>query len=402
MFQKIHVIWMLALAGLVYGYKPVVANPLLFPENIEGTGNDVKYNVPPVAQNDTFVYYAGCDGILTGDILANDWDENEDSLKIYFAITPRPNQLFINDDRTFSIQIPEWYSGTMEFDYYVEEKTKDRYRAMAKVIIEVIPDSDCDGVVDFEDLDKDNDGIPDFVEGDGAIDSDGDGIPDSKDIDSDNDGITDNVEWQGEEDYVAPLNVDANNNGWDDAYDPSAGGKYALPVDTDSNGVPDYLDADADGDGVSDLIEAFDVNNDGFSDVKPHYQDNDGDGLDDAFDSVDIKSGNCNPTGSNCVLIDFNKNGVRDWRDLSNRYFGVKSFVFPNPLVNQFRLVHPELKTGEPVDVRIFSIDGKLLFRKELTSSPNFIQIPEFTEGVYRILVHSNSFTNSQNIIIAR
>ncbi len=402
MLQKIHVILMFALAGVVCGYKPVVAKPLLFPENIEGTGNNARYNVPPVAQNDTFVYYAGCDGILTGDVLANDRDENGDSLEIYFAITPRPNQLFINDNRTFSIQIPDWYSGTMEFDYYIEEKTPDRYRAMAKVIIEVIPDSDCDGVVDFEDMDKDNDGIPDFAEMDGAIDSDGDGVPDSKDTDSDNDGITDNVEWQGEVDYVAPLNVDANNNGWDDAYDPSAGGKYASLADTDNNGVPDYLDTDTDGDGVSDLIEAFDVNNDGFSDVQPYYQDKDGDGLDDAFDCVDIKSESCNPTGSNCVLIDFNKNGVRDWRDLSNRYFGVTNFVFPNPVVEGFRVVHPELKLGEAMEVQIFTIDGKLLVRKELISSPNLIHIPELNGGIYRILVHSNSFTNSQNILIAR
>lgn len=56
------------------------------------------------------------------------------------------------------------------------------------------PDLDYDGVPDSLDIDDDNDGILDIVEGDGTIDTDNDGTPDSLDIDSDNDGIPDMVE----------------------------------------------------------------------------------------------------------------------------------------------------------------------------------------------------------------
>jgi hypothetical protein len=53
-------------------------------------------------------------------------------------------------------------------------------------------DSDLDGVPDFMDIDSDNDGVADRVEG--SIDSDGDGKPDFQDSDSDNDGVKDGDE----------------------------------------------------------------------------------------------------------------------------------------------------------------------------------------------------------------
>jgi len=402
MYQKIYVILLLALVGVVIEYKPIVANPLLFPENLEGKISEMRYNVPPIAQNDSFVYYVGCNESLTGNIIANDVDEDGDSLQIYFVVTPRPCKFSINSDGSFSMQVPEWFSGTIEFEYYITEKTSDEYKSNAKVIVEVIPDFDCDGISDVEDMDEDNDGIPDVDEGDGSIDSDWDGIPDSEDIDSDNDGITDNVEWQEENSYVMPMGIDANKNGWDDAYDNLVGGKYSFPVDTNVDGIPDYLDTDTDGDGICDLIEAFDLDNDGHSDMQPLYEDIDRDGLDDAFDNVEARKKSANPTGSNCVLIDFNKNGVRDWRDLSNRYYGIRCFVYPNPVVEGFRIIHPELKLGQTIDLKLFSIDGKLLFQKELIVSNNVIDVPELDNGVYRILVNSEGFISSQNIIIAR
>jgi len=56
-------------------------------------------------------------------------------------------------------------------------------------------DIDGDGAQDHLDIDSDNDGILDVVEGIG--DTDGDGIADFLDADSDNDGITDVVEAGG-------------------------------------------------------------------------------------------------------------------------------------------------------------------------------------------------------------
>lgn len=71
------------------------------------------------------------------------------------------------------------------------------------------------------DLDSDYDGIPDSVEG--VLDTDGDGIPNFLDTDSDGDGYDDRFE--GTEDF-------------------------------DGDGVPNYLDIDSDGDGIPDSIES--------------------------------------------------------------------------------------------------------------------------------------------------
>jgi len=58
--------------------------------------------------------------------------------------------------------------------------------------VKVVEDQDNDGIFNFADLDDDNDGIPDLVEGNG--DTDGDGIIDAFDLDSDGDGCPDAVE----------------------------------------------------------------------------------------------------------------------------------------------------------------------------------------------------------------
>ena len=95
-------------------------------------------------------------------------------------------------------------------------------------------------------------------------DSDGDGIADQLDSDSDNDAILDFLEGQGQN-FVAASNIDANNDGIDDAY-----GTGVVPANTDGDGVVDYLDLDSDNDGINDLDEsgsnAIDANNDGIID----------------------------------------------------------------------------------------------------------------------------------------
>jgi len=147
-------------------------------------------------------------------------------------------------------------------------------------------DLDGDGVRDHQDLDVDNDGIPDVVEagssdnmfdglydffldlnGDGLADrlltspivprdSDQDGIEDFRDLDTDEDGLTDRLETFGtdtdSDGHVDNL-VDANLDGLDDGYQARA---VAAP-DTDNDGFPDHRDIDSDGDGVTDSEEAF-------------------------------------------------------------------------------------------------------------------------------------------------
>ena len=129
-------------------------------------------------------------------------------------------------------------------------------------------------------------------------DSDIDGFADYLDIDADDDGIVDNIETQTTLGYVAPSGTDANMNGRDDVYD---GAGAIVPVNTDAAGNPDYLDLDSDGDGVPDIIEGHDANMDGIADVIPAGTDTDNDGLDDNYDTEVLGAGGVNATGSECA-----------------------------------------------------------------------------------------------------
>ncbi|MEP2058824.1 MAG: gliding motility-associated C-terminal domain-containing protein [Maribacter litoralis] len=143
-------------------------------------------------------------------------------------------------------------------------------------------DTNNDGKIDSNDtgfLDDNNNGIADAVEGNSPVDSDNDGIQDFLDIDSDNDGIPDNVEAQSTSMYIAPNNDAALNNGVDSAY---AGG--LTPVNTDGTDLPDYLDIDSDNDGIYDVAESG-LTDDGTT------TDTDGDGLYDTFEGADNNDG---------------------------------------------------------------------------------------------------------------
>ncbi|MCL7753140.1 T9SS type A sorting domain-containing protein [Polaribacter sp. Z022] len=192
-------------------------------------------------------------------------------------------------------------------------------------------DTDGDGVPNHLDLDSDNDGIPDVIES-GGIDTDkdgradgivgtagntegipstantgntptstvdGDAIPDYLDIDADNDGIPDNVEGQTTSGYVAPSGVgsdmtDSNNNGLDDNYE--TGGNIGLDqINTDGTDEPDYIDTDSDNDGIIDISENGDTDN------TLANSDSDGDGLDDNFDDND-------DSGTNGFTVNDNHN----------------------------------------------------------------------------------------------
>ncbi|MCB1754195.1 MAG: OmpA family protein [Gammaproteobacteria bacterium] len=196
-----------------------------------------------------------------------------------------------------------------------------------------VSDSDADGVPDFRDLDTDNDGLSDVIEagysdtdgnarlddfidanGDGADDSltiaeldipdsDHDAVADYRDLDSDQDGLTDLLESQGADvgnDGRVDDFSDADGNGLDDAL-------QALPVqavDTDGDGMPDYLDLDSDNDGKSDQRESGnrDLDEDGVVDP---LKDSDADGI---ADTVDVDQ-----TGG----VDSDDDGIDDRFDAS-------------------------------------------------------------------------------------
>ena len=170
------------------------------------------------------------------------------------------------------------------------------------------------------DLDSDGDGIVDVIEAgfpdanfngivDGAIGnngwatvisslpalnlrfSDADPYPDYLDIDSDDDGIPDNIEGQSTTGYILPAVTDTDGDGIVNTYDnlPAAyGGSGIFVYDHDGDNTPDYRDLDTDQDGQPDIVEGNDFNLNGIADdnVTPTGLDTDMDGLDNQFDSL--------------------------------------------------------------------------------------------------------------------
>jgi hypothetical protein len=120
------------------------------------------------------------------------------------------------------------------------------------------PDQDGDSRPNFLDLDSDNDGINDIIEG--RIDRNADGIPDTQGQDADEDGLIDN-KTDVDRDGIADV-VDFIDNQYGDGKSPSGifepvntDGPDPNPALADSDNVPDYLDLDSDNDGVFDTRE---------------------------------------------------------------------------------------------------------------------------------------------------
>ncbi len=255
------------------------------------------------------------------------------------------------------------------------------------------------------DVDSDNDGIADVLEAgftdanfngfvDGAIgtngwstvvdalpvlnlpNTDGTGLPDYLDIDSDDDGIPDNVEGMTTIGYVMPTWLDNDSDGLDNAYDNAPavfGGRGVFLSDKDLDGIPDYRDLDTDSDGVPDIIEGNDFNLNGLSDdiVTLTGLDTDGDGLDNRFDSLTSTtnrkgtsyrmgtggsfSGDATP-GSRATVQRTNPMDVdRDWRSVGyvlyvNR-LKLTAGLFSNNSANL------EWDIQSPVDIATFEIE---------------------------------------------
>ncbi len=149
-------------------------------------------------------------------------------------------------------------------------------------------DTDDDGILDFEDPnfvdcgDADDNGVCDTL--DESVDFDGDGIPNHLDRDADGDGITDTIEGGGADtdgDGEIDGFTDADDDGADDATEESP---LPLPNTDGEDDGPDFLDRDADDDGILDLLEGHDADHDGVADAEPTGLDEDDDGIDDAFD----------------------------------------------------------------------------------------------------------------------
>ncbi len=228
-------------------------------------------------------------------------------------------------------------------------------------------DWDGDGVPDWHDLDSDNDGILDVVEagyidsdsnqdgriddgngnppavdangiapvinvnGDGTgiplpIDWDSDGVPDWHDLDSDNDGILDVIEggYQGSDTNLDGRIDDGSGNIPTvnaDGLPPvmTTGGPINLPPDTDTDGVRDWHDLDSDNDGINDTVENInpDGDNDGFIGTGPITVDANGIAIADAN----------GPVVPNTPLVNTDNDGPGDFRDLDADGDGINDVI---------------------------------------------------------------------------
>jgi len=242
------------------------------------------------------------------------------------------------------------------------------------IAINFIIDSDGDNVPNYLDLDSDNDGMGDIFEAGGrdadangitdAADSDNDGLADSIDpdnnaivgpndgmgiplyviggvyvgianqdedlqadyidLDSDNDGISDLCEGIGN--MADAIVRDVNNDGVIDGTDDDGdgiingiydnfngyGGTLLIAANSDSDFLADYLDIDADNDGIIDITEAQ-LTATYIEPLAEGTTDQDRDGINDAFDS------NPNAYGGFLIMtIDTDGDGTPDYLDLNS------------------------------------------------------------------------------------
>ncbi len=188
-------------------------------------------------------------------------------------------------------------------------------------------DFDGDGVCDIDDIDDDNDGIPDTWELCGVGATDFSCLPNGTDPadDDDGDGIPN---WEDEDACVGPPPFAA----------------ASCFADQDGDGLPNHLDLDADNDGIPDIIEAggVDADNDGQVDYPTpgdptSMTDADGDGLsddpivdtdDDGIADLPADTDTMNPTNDTNLPVDnTDGNGEPNYLDLDADDDGIPDLV---------------------------------------------------------------------------
>jgi len=293
-------------------------------------------------------------------------DDNDGQLDTY-EILCGSNPLDVSELAldTDGDQIPNCIDDDDDGDGVID--SNDEY----PLIAEEWKDTDQDGIGNNGDTDDDNDGMLDVYElsclsdpldaSDTALDTDGDGIPDCVDEDDDNDGLSDSKELELGTDSLV---IDSDNDGvidrteYDDGTDPldvndlkvnhqtetqgidnwnsldpdgdtilnqfeirdisiNSRSPEVLVMDTDSDGIYDYLDSDDDGDGLLTKEEHPDPN----SDSNPKdAQDTDADELPDYLDADDDNDGTFTlqelAIGTNHLEVDSDKDGVIDTVEL--------------------------------------------------------------------------------------
>lgn len=295
-------------------------------------------------------------------------------------------------------------------------------------------DFDDDGVPNHFDLDSDNDGILDICEaGNFSTDGDGNGRTDNSvginglddtrefedtlstgityilpnndtdinfdfvDSDSDADGIVDNIEAQPTDNYTLATDI-FDENGIDTAY-PNG----LSPIDTDGDNTPDYLDDNSDGDLEVDVLEGWDIDNDGIAEVLSFGIDADSDGLDDAFD---VNTNELIPDNEQIPTdfpnADYDVTQERDWREPTAIVVVIddlslqegEDFQFTVSLVLYSDNTIP-VDATTPVEITLSTIDGTTI------STPFETAVSPFDyQAIQNVDIVIPPFSNSMQVTV--
>ena len=337
--------------GIVYQWQ--IANLLAGPYiNIAGA-TSANYTIPAIAGSDTGKYYRvivaatgnmgipSCQYISPGILLTGKAPSSAatTATKSKNNICPGISvNLGITGGNLGANASWKWYTGTcgttllgtgtsitvsptVTTTYYVRAEGDCNTTACQQVTVFI----SCD-------IDKDKDGIPDFVESNMAaafLDVPANGIINAYDpltpgfVDYNNDYVNDNYQADGDSDNdgipnyldtTFPGRVDTNSDGIDDRFD------------TDKDGIINILDLDSDNDGITDVVEAYGVDTDGNGKID-NFADTDGDGLSDNVDSrINLVDGAYN-TGIGLGLPNLDGDAVPNFLDLDSDNDGIPDVV---------------------------------------------------------------------------
>ena len=210
---------------------------------------------PQTITEETDTYFAVSASAISN--ISYQWQYSDDNGNTWTNVSESPLFEGINNDTLKVIGAPISFDNRL-FRVIISTKSFNCGDDIITLPLKltVLPDNDRDGIADSDDVDDDNDGIFDYLEGNG--DTDGDGIPNSFDLDSDGDGCDDVIEAgfvdQNGDGILGDSPVEVDDEG--KVISAGEGNGYIDPVDRDSNFIPDYLDF---GSSVSIIVEPEDI-----------------------------------------------------------------------------------------------------------------------------------------------
>ena len=227
-------------------------------------------------------------------------------------------------------------------------------------------DTDQDGYLNTVDLDSDHDGVADLIEakgldvdGDGRLDSrsgtgrlladrDQDGFDDAHDADLNNDGDTQDQGDSGQPLIISQATISLN--GRPDRY-PHRDHDLNLEtpawaLDQDNDKLPDFLDVDDDGDGLSTVIEAFGPQADADHNAHTDGTDGNGNGWADDCEGLitaspdqstsEYRSNTQPDLASQGKHFDFDQDGLPNFLDLDSDNDGIVDLIEAQPTAGYF------------------------------------------------------------------